>query len=249
MQISKDLKQKLISLADKYETASFMSDDPSQFLRHYKNIADVELCAFVASMISFGARKQFIPKINFLVALADETGGFYNWITLRAFEKNFHPTNEQKFYRFYSYKDFYQLFDALFAILAQEKTLGAFFCKKYLECAQKQDLIDLIPQYFTNAKIVPQTKTSCKKRLCMFLRWLVRTNSPVDLGLWTWYPKERLLIPVDVHVLQMAKALNLIEEKCLATRKTAEHLTQIAKQIFADDPARLDFALFGLGVE
>ena len=244
-------KELLINLADKYENSSFIIEDPSQFLYHYKNPCDIELCAFVASMLSFGSRKQFIPKINFILELADDekVGGIYNWITTRQFEKIFAISDNQQFYRFYSYKDMYYLFDCLFVILQQEETLGIFFSIKYLEHNKNVDLIDLIPQYFANSKIVPQTKSSCKKRLCMFLRWMVRTNSPVDLGLWTWYEQDKLLIPVDVHVLQIAKKLSLIEQKATATRKTAELLTQIAKNIFPTDPAKLDFALFGLGVD
>mgnify|MGYP003559979781 FL=1 len=78
---------------------------------------------------------------------------------------------------------------------------------------------------------------------------MVRDGSPVDIGLWTWYPKKDLLIPLDVHVLQEAQKLNIISEKETATRKTAQKLTDFAKQIFPEDPAKLDFALFGIGVD
>ena len=106
----------------------------------------------------------------------------------------------------------------------------------------------MIPKFFPNCKIVPSTKSSAKKRLCMFLRWMVRTNSPVDIGLWPWYSKNDLLIPMDVHVLEEAQNLNLLHKNATASRKYAEELTSIAKQIFPGDPCKLDFALFGLGV-
>lgn len=261
--IDSKLKQKLIKLADKYETHEFIKDDPSQFLYYYKNPRDIELCAFIASLLSFGNRKQFIPKITYIMNLADEEGGIYNWLKNHCFEKFFSPSNNCKFYRFYSYKDLYFLFEKLAEILDIEKSFGLYLSYKYIEklnqlsnstniessISDKINLIDVIAECFTSCSIVPGTKTSAKKRLCMFLRWMVRDNSPVDIGLWPWYPKSNLLIPLDVHVLEEAKKLNLINQKANATRKTAEELSAIALQIFYDDPCRLDYALFGIGVD
>ena len=34
---------------------------------------------------------------------------------------------------------------------------------------------------------------SALKRLNMFLRWMVRQNSPVDLGIWTWFDSKDLI--------------------------------------------------------
>lgn len=251
--VSSKLKTKLIQLADKYETKDFLKHDPSQFLYYYSNPNDIELCAFVASLLSFGSRKQFIEKIHFILNEADKSNGIYSWIVNHDFEKTFIPTNNKKFYRFYSYKDMYYLFEKLSDILEIEPTLGIFLFNKYTEklnvSLEKINLIDIIGEEFSKNKIVPSTKNSAKKRLCMFLRWLVRDNSPVDIGLWTWFPKSELLIPLDVHVLEEAKKLKLIPEKSTATRKTAEELSNIAKEIFFQDPCRLDFALFGIGTD
>lgn len=250
--------KKLKTLSKKFETKDFLKDDPSQFIYYYPNPQDIELCSFIASLLSFGNRKQFIPKIRFIMEQADSSGGIYKWIKNFDFEKIFSISDNRKYYRFYSYKDFYYLFFELHKILLSEKSLGIFFSTKYQEALsckdfssgkiEKINLIDLIPKFFPNCKIVPSTKSSAKKRLCMFLRWMVRTNSPVDIGLWPWYSKNDLLIPMDVHVLEEAQNLNLLHKNATATRKYAEELTSIAKQIFPGDPCKLDFALFGLGV-
>ena len=83
----------------------------------------------------------------------------------------------------------------------------------------------------------------------MFLRWMVRRGSPVDLGLWTWADPADLLIPLDVHVMQEAAGLGLIPQNAAASRKTAERLTAALSEAFPGDPCRGDFALFGLGVD
>lgn len=251
--LTKSKMQKLILLADKYETKDFLKDDPSQFLYFFNKPEDIELCAFIASLLSFGNRKQFIPKINFIMNTASKSGGIFNWINSHAFEQIFTPTNNTKFYRFYSYKDFYYLFLKLSEIIQIEKSFGIFLHAKYVEELNNKnldvDLIDIISNVFAGCSIVPGTKTSAKKRLCMFLRWMVRSPSPVDIGLWTWYSKDKLLIPLDVHVLEEAKNLELISPTCGGTRKTAEELTKVARIIFPGDPCKLDFSLFGLGID
>ena len=91
-------------------------------------------------------------------------------------------------------------------------------------------------------------KNSACKRTNMFLRWMVRQNSPVDLGIWTWYSPKNLIIPLDTHVLQQAKKLNLLPQSATACFKTAILLTEKLSYYFPDDPVKGDFALFGLGV-
>ena len=81
----------------------------------------------------------------------------------------------------------------------------------------------------------------------MLLRWLVRTDSPVDVGLWTWFSKKDLLMPLDTHVMQQSNELGLICSKS-ANLRTAVALTKKVAEIFPDDPVKADFALFGLGV-
>ena len=81
----------------------------------------------------------------------------------------------------------------------------------------------------------------------MFLRWMVRDGSPVDLGLWTFIDKRTLIMPLDTHVLQEAARLKLISGKT-ASMRTAAQLTETLRQAFPDDPLKGDFALFGDGI-
>ena len=112
-----------------------------------------------------------------------------------------------------------------------------------------EDLPLLIAEAFPKSAIVPKGKSSANKRVHMFLRWMVRRDSPVDLGLWTWADPAELLIPLDVHVMQEAAKLGLIGQKATASRKTAEELTAALCEAFPADPCRGDYALFGLGVD
>ena len=247
----------LKSLADKYECASFCDEDPSQFLRWYKDSSNAQTASFIAAMLSFGSRTQFIPKITQILQTADNSAGSINrWLTDGTFKTDF-PTGSKKFYRFYSFDDMQTFFEEFAQILRKARSLGDFFCSEYeragalnvTEPLNKTPLPDLISSAFPKSKIVPKGKNSANKRIHMFLRWMVRQNSPVDLGLWKWYPQSKLIIPLDVHVMQESVKLGLLPPDAKATRKTAVLLTQKMNQIFPDDPCRADYALFGLGVD
>lgn len=271
------LKVKLRSLADCYEVSSFCDEDPSQFLRWYQpadgwgTVADVEVASFIAAMLAFGNRKQFIPKIRQILETSDRSlGSVTEWLKAGAFKKDF-PSGPAKFYRFYSYDDMQIFFGELADILKKAGSLGEFFRTKMEEGGDTGGspvregserprsglkrggdfplLYEIISQAFPESAIVPKGRTSANKRIHMFLRWMVRRNSPVDLGFWDWADPASLLIPLDVHVMQEAAKLGLIPEGATASRKTAELLTSALAEVFPGDPCRGDFALFGLGVD
>ena len=247
--MTKELKEKLKLLADKYEVSSFCDEDPSQFLRWYQpekgrgSLADVEAASFIAAMLAFGNRKQFIPKIREILQTSERSlGSISEWLRAGAYKKDF-GHGAAKFYRFYSYDDMQIFFGELAEIFKQAETMGEYFHKK------AGGLPLLIAEAFPKSAIVPKGKSSANKRVHMFLRWMVRRDSPVDLGLWTWADPAELLIPLDVHVMQEAAKLGLIGQKATASRKTAELLTAALCEVFPGDPCRGDFALFGLGVD
>ena len=263
-----ELQNKLRTLADKYECASFCDQDPSQFLKHYKNVsdatvADTEAASFIAAMLAFGSRTQFIPKINEILQMADSSAGTISkWLADGRFKKDF-PHGDKKFYRFYSYDDIQIFFEELAQIIKKSGSLGEHFRKEWegaggiptsgatptKACTPTVSLSQIISSCFPKSRIVPKGKNSANKRIHMFLRWMVRQNSPVDLGIWSWYPQSQLLIPLDVHVMQQAVELGLIPPNATASNKTAHLLTDQMKQIFPNDPSRADYALFGLGVD
>ncbi len=49
----------------------------------------------------------------------------------------------------------------------------------------------------------------------MALRWLVRDDGIVDMGVWKSIPKSRLYIPLDVHVGNTARNLGILERKAM----------------------------------
>ena len=87
----------------------------------------------------------------------------------------------------------------------------------------------------------------CAKRWHMFLRWMVRKNDGVDMGLWEEVNPANLLIPVDRHISQIARHLGLTS-RATDTWKTAEEIAENLRNICPEDPIKYDFALCHLGM-
>ncbi|MDE6269806.1 MAG: TIGR02757 family protein, partial [Muribaculaceae bacterium] len=85
------------------------------------------------------------------------------------------------------------------------------------------------------------------KRLNMALRWLVRRDGIVDLGIWDSVKPSQLYIPLDVHVGNTARGLGLLDRRS-NDRRAVEELTATLRDLRPDDPTFYDFALFGIGV-
>lgn len=94
----------------------------------------------------------------------------------------------------------------------------------------------------------PLRKSSCK-RLNMFLRWMVRKDDKgVDFGIWQNISPSQLVCPCDVHVDRVARLLGLLKRP-VTDWQTALELTASLRLLSPSDPAKFDFALFGLGIE
>jgi uncharacterized protein (TIGR02757 family) len=92
----------------------------------------------------------------------------------------------------------------------------------------------------------PERNSTCK-RLNMYLRWMVRNDSRgVDFGIWKNISPAQLICPIDVHVARVARNFQLIKRK-QTDWETAKELTGYLLTLDKDDPAKYDFALFGLG--
>ncbi len=93
----------------------------------------------------------------------------------------------------------------------------------------------------------PLSKSTCK-RLCMFLRWMVRQDDKgVDFGIWRNIKPSQLLMPLDVHVERHARRLDLLTRP-QTDWQTVLELTDNLRQFDPADPVKYDFALFGMGI-
>lgn len=100
----------------------------------------------------------------------------------------------------------------------------------------------------TKKHIATPYKGSTCKRLCMYLRWMVRQDkNGVDFGIWKKIKPADLVCPIDLHVARVAKHFNLLDRKQIDWQAALE-LTAYLRTLDPKDPVKYDFALFGLGV-
>lgn len=260
MSMETKLKNQLKSLAEKYERKEFLVGDPSWFMHQVEGDTNKELLSFIASALSYGNRKQFLPKIDDIMqsitgcnsasAPSLSRGDVAEWLINGKYNEVVPPVDEC-FYRLYSKRTFNSFLAALAEMVKEYGSI-----KGYLTASMKTreaiEAVELITRWFAehnSVGVIPKDCKSSCKRVCMFLRWMVRDCSPVDLGLWSdIIDKATLIIPMDTHVVQEACALGLLNSKC-ASMSTALKLTERLREVFPDDPTKGDFALFGLGVD
>ncbi|MBQ9356034.1 MAG: TIGR02757 family protein [Prevotella sp.] len=243
----KERKDILRAYAKQYETEKFLQGDPSWFMHHVEGRENQEAMAFLASCLSYGSRKQFMPKIQWLL---ERSGGRVDkWIRNGSFENDLSCSNHECYYRLYTCRQMNLLLRSYRQMLDSYGTMGEYIAK---ESTDGITAIEALTRHFNsssdNSGIIPKDTKSACKRICMFLRWMVRGDSPVDLGLWADFIDRRTLVmPLDTHVLQQSVRLGLLSSRT-ATMSTAVRLTKALAEVFPDDPLKGDFALFGYGV-
>ncbi len=89
------------------------------------------------------------------------------------------------------------------------------------------------------------------KRLCLYLRWMVRDEGGVDLGAWkTLAPgldPKKLIIPLDTHIARLGRYLGLTERATPGLEMAIE-ITQSLARLRPADPLAYDMALCHLGI-
>ncbi len=81
----------------------------------------------------------------------------------------------------------------------------------------------------------------------MFLRWVVRPDDGIDLGLWRGVSTAQLIVPLDTHTARISRLLGLSQRRT-ADWKMAREVTAALRRLDPKDPVRFDFALSHLGI-
>ncbi len=92
----------------------------------------------------------------------------------------------------------------------------------------------------------PRRGSACKRHN-MFLRWVVREDDGVDLGIWTVVRSRHLIVPLDTHMARLGRWLGLTSRNSAGWRM-AEEITEGFRVVCPEDPVRYDFALTRIGI-
>ncbi len=239
---------------EKIEQPDYIDDDPILFMHAFNQKEDQLLAGFFAATMAWGRRDVVIRKVrDFLDRMDNRPADFI---------ANFSDRDAKRFegfkHRTFKPVDMKWLVKILQSILSEYSSFEDFWSFCYNNASEnKRPLMSVFhEQFFARHPEAPQRtrkhvsnadkKSSCK-RLYLFLRWALRNNSPVDLGLMDFMPQSKLMIPLDVHVARQARAIGLLS-RTYNDWWAVQELTEALRLLDPQDPAKYDYALFGLGV-
>lgn len=250
------LQEPLERLYREFDWAARADQDAIRFPIRYPDPGDREVVALLAACMAYGRVDLFGPWVDWALArMGDSPARF-----VLGFDPAKHAALFEGFrYRFNRPRDLAGFCLATQRILISHGSLGAFFragfsaddphvgpaLERFVSGFLTQDLSAVFPRNrlsygYRHWFPRPSTGGPCK-RLHLFLRWMVRRESP-DFGLWTSVSPARLLMPVDTHVENISRSIGLTRRRS-RTWRMAEEITRRLAAIDAADPVKFDFAL------
>lgn len=246
-----ELKSFLDEKADRYNAPDFIENDPIQIPHRFSVKQDIEIAGFLAATISWGNRKSII---NSAEKMLDIMGNAPYDFVLNYSEKDLKDIQDKSVHRTFNGQDFSYFIKQFNRIYKENESLESLFEIKGSEI-NFQHAIERFRNHFLESEkhrshkhISSPYKNSSAKRIIMFLRWMVRKDKRgVDFGIWENTDQKYLSIPLDVHTGNISRKLGLLSRK-QNDWKTVEELDVAIRKFDENDPAKYDFALFGLGV-
>ena len=247
-----DIAELLDSEARRINRPEFIGNDPVQFPRRFSDPRDIEIVSLLAATIAWGKRTMICRDAEKMLALMDNQPFLYTME--KGYEDldpnlNIHRTFFARNLIHYlrGLRRIYEEFGSLDAFASSRKA-GEDEFPAWKLVADMQSVMAEENNGVCDSRCLPVNLTSSAlKRVNMALRWLVRDDGIVDMGIWKSIPKSKLFIPLDVHVGNTARNLGLLSRKA-NDRKSVEMLTASLRFLRPDDPAFYDYALFGIGV-
>lgn len=225
------MRDRLMAWAEKYNDPQYFQEDPVIFPKHFVSgpgnvyrLADVEIAALIAAHLAWGRRSMIVRDCT--RAMDEMSWKPYEYVMAGEYRDD-----NSSLHRTVKWSEFAMICRNLRDIYSHTDSLENLDCQQIRTqvFGQKEDL------------------RAPNKKINMMRRWMVRDDGKVDLGVWKHTGKSSLLIPLDVHVYEMAASLGLTSRKQKDIR-TVQEITDAFREIFPDDPCKGDFALFGYGL-
>ena len=248
-----DLKAYLDGLVTRFEQPAFIQDDPIALPHGFDDPRDQEVIGLYAAILAWGRRATILKKMEDLC----ERMRYRPYHFVRDFDEGRDAPRLATFkHRTFQPLDALWFTKNLSEALRQHETVERLFAMHLPEDAED---VGAAIQGFSEAMMVMEPGTPARlrkhlarpvsgsacKRLCMYLRWMVRPG-PVDLGIWPTIRPDQLVLPLDVHTGRQARALGMLTRAANDWRAALE-LTRRCRLLRLDDPARYDYAFFGVG--
>jgi uncharacterized protein (TIGR02757 family) len=228
----------------------FVHPDPLEVLYDYGDPLDREIVGLVAASLSYGRVKSILASVRSVLARMPSPAAFLAGASARELRDTFADFK----HRFATGEELAVLLIGVKRVLERHGSLHAPFSAGLRD--EHGTVVPALIAFTTELRRAagglddhllpsPERGSACK-RLNLFLRWMVRRDE-VDPGGWDAVPPAKLLVPLDVHMHRICRALGLTRRN-QADLRTAVEATEGFKAFAPDDPVRYDFALTRLGI-
>jgi uncharacterized protein (TIGR02757 family) len=256
------LRAGLEALRSRYD-ARYLSSDPLEFPRRFHRTDDREIVGLVASTLAYGNVTSIRASVErLLTRLGPQPAAF-----TRSFEPRHHLDRFADFrHRWTTGRDVVCLLYFARQMMERFGSVGAFIRELY----DPEEGIESALVRFSEATLAldhgglygsgalpgsagvryffpsPRTGSACK-RLNMLLRWMVRPDDGIDLGVWEFISPSRLVIPLDTHIARIGLHLGWARRKTPGWSMALE-ITRALARLDPEDPIKYDFVLSRMGI-
>ena len=241
-----------------------LANDPLSFCHRYKSPQDREIVGLIAASFAYGNVKIIRKNLEGVFGAMGASP--------RRFVERFDPEKGKALFsafkhRFNDGRDLCALLLACRTMVREAGSIEGWMLRfhdealedvtqtlaGFTDAVKSLDLSPVfggsqIPQdsYFPFLFPSPASGSACK-RLCMYLRWMVRPNDGIDLGLWKGITPAKLVIPVDAHIQRICGLLGFSQRK-QADWRMAREITARLRVLDPQDPVKYDFSICHLGI-
>lgn len=248
----KEVKELLDEKYFQFNNTSFIETDPISIPHQFSKKEDIEIASLLVATIAWGQRISIINNGNKLMRLMNNEPHDF----ILNFSKKDAVMFEGFVHRTFNSTDCVFFLNSLKHIYTNYGGLEAAFSTDF--SSKETDVKNAITNFrmlFLNTEhqsrsekhISNPSAKSSAKRLCMFLRWMVRKDKHgVDFGIWKGIKPSQLCLPLDLHTGNVSRKLGLLT-RTQNDWQAVEEITSVLRNFDKNDPIKYDFSLFGLG--
>lgn len=230
----------------------FVEPDPLQFLYAYPDIRDREVAGLVAATLAVGNVRAIVRSVGrALEPLGRRPARFI----AKAAPETLAQVYAGFKHRFFTGDDLAGLLVAAGRVASEHGSIEACFAEGI--APGHETVVPALERFVARLSACgcgracrnflpdPCRRSACK-RLHLYLRWMVRQDE-VDPGGWQVVPASLLVVPLDVHMHRIGRAMGFTNRNA-ANLSAALDVTAGFRRVSPDDPVRYDFVLTRLGM-
>ncbi len=247
----REARKLLEEIYARYNRRELIHPDPLEFLWRYEKAVDREIVGLLASSLAYGRVAAILGSVERILGeLGPSPSGTLKELSGEDLFRMFPGFK----HRFSTSREVTGMLYAASRLQEEWGSLGELFHRRLREsygslAAALDSFVNMLLEMsgMERSSLLPRpARGSACKRLNLYLRWMVRRDE-VDPGSWRHVDPSLLMVPLDVHMHEIGRAMGMTGRKS-ADWTTAEEVTAWFRMVNPEDPVKYDFALTRMGI-